>query len=205
MAEHSDSSSGRYFWLSWVFASSAGMAAGLALTFLILNAIDLFLVINQDRFLAYIMLPSIGTSIGFAQWLVLRRRITQARWWILASVVGYSVCLVTLLVFDDLRLPSEKLWPDALLLLLTGVVVGVPQWIVLRRYDPRAGWWVLASGLGLLGQLVVVANPASTPVGFIGYLAFEGAFLGAVTGFLLVRLLGGRPMREGALLRQGAN
>ncbi len=53
MAEHNSSSSGRYFWLSWVFASGAGMAAGLALTILILNARDLFFGINEDRFLAY--------------------------------------------------------------------------------------------------------------------------------------------------------
>ncbi len=35
--------------------------------------------------------PLIGTLIGFFQWLLLRRRIKQAAWWILASMLGWGL------------------------------------------------------------------------------------------------------------------
>ena len=35
----------------------------------------------------------LGTAIGIAQWLVLRRVVHQAGWWILASIVGWTVSL----------------------------------------------------------------------------------------------------------------
>jgi hypothetical protein len=34
---------------------------------------------------------AIGTSLGVAQWLVLRRHVPEARWWILASAIAWAV------------------------------------------------------------------------------------------------------------------
>ena len=34
-----------------------------------------------------------GASVGIAQWLVLRRQVAKAGWWVLASTVGWAMCV----------------------------------------------------------------------------------------------------------------
>jgi len=69
---------------------------------------------------------------------------------------------------------------------LGGAVVGILQWLVLRRQVSRAGWWVLASTVGL-GLSMAVAG-AFLDMELVGLLV-GGAVLGAVTGGALVWLL----------------
>ena len=57
--------------------------------------------------------------------------------WMLASAVG-SVLLGKGMQFVD----SE------LLVALLGLIVGIAQWLVLRQYVRKAGWWILASAIG---------------------------------------------------------
>jgi hypothetical protein len=38
----------------------------------------------------------VGASVGIAQWLVLRRQVSQAGWWVLASSVGFTVTFAVL-------------------------------------------------------------------------------------------------------------
>ena len=65
-----------------------------------------------------------------------------------------------------------------------GTVLGVLQWLVLRRQVARAGWWVLASTVGwIVGGLV--SGITDTAAGW----AVLGAVYGAITGSVLVWLL----------------
>ena len=58
-----------------------------------------------------------------------------------------------------------------------GAVIGIAQWLVLRRLVSRAGWWILASTVGwAVGAAVVTLVFPPQP----GVLA--GAVLGAMTG-----------------------
>jgi hypothetical protein len=68
---------------------------------------------------------------------------------------------------------------------LFGTVVGVLQWLVLRRQVARAGWWVLASTVGW-----VVGMPLGDSVGGPAL----GAAYGAITGTALVLLLRQAPL-----------
>jgi len=34
---------------------------------------------------------AIGTALGLGQWLVLRRHVPEARWWVLANAIGWSI------------------------------------------------------------------------------------------------------------------
>ena len=81
-----------------------------------------------------------------------------------------------------------------------GAAIGILQWLVLRRQVSGAGWWVLASTMGWavgsgLGLLVfrTVALAVSSDAAFIVALsvgaAVDGAAMGAITGFALVKLL----------------
>ncbi len=67
---------------------------------------------------------------------------------------------------------------------LAGLVAGGLQWLLLRRWVARAGWWVLGSALGWalgLGLAVAVGRT-------LGWMV-AGAVGGAITGPLLIWLL----------------
>jgi hypothetical protein len=76
--------------------------------------------------------------------------------------------------------------------------LGLPQWLVLRNYVSRAGWWVPAqSAAWALGMPLVFFAAGSIPDGtplpvvvavVAGTLALAGAVVGAVHGVVLVRL-----------------
>ncbi len=96
--------------------------------------------------------------------------------WVLAGTVGWAV---------SGRVIAVGSYRDIIVAGYTGVaaggiVVGVLQWLVLRRQVARAGWWVLASTVGW-----VVGGPVGA---FVGWPAL-GAVYGAITGSALVGLL----------------
>ncbi len=74
----------------WVLASSVGLAVGFAVALAVLAAVGLA---GGSHFSggagALVLFGAVaGASVGIAQWLVLRRHIPGAGWWVLASIVG---------------------------------------------------------------------------------------------------------------------
>lgn len=88
--------------------------------------------------------------------------------------------------------------------ILGGIVgaalVGVMQWVVLRRQLSRVGWWVLATTVGLaLGTVAALFAGASGQRGipFPASLAPFGALIGAVVGLMQWRILRRQVARAG--------
>jgi hypothetical protein len=142
-----------------------------------------------------------GAVGGFMQWLVLRRQIAAAGWWVLASALGFAIAPIVAItglmaVSQIMSLDGNPLVAPILLGVLFGVVSGILPWFVLRRQLARAGWWVPAHLLGSLlgGAMGIVAFHAVILIGFYQFDwaaagAIFGAGLGAVTGITLVWLL----------------
>jgi hypothetical protein len=187
------------FWLGWLFASTVSLAvAGGVL-------VGLYVTTEGSFVLPQVTL---GASIGVAQWLVLRGRVTRAGWWVLASTIGFALGSVL----------SEAVI-DAITWGILGVALGIAQWFVLRRWVSHAVWWVLASAvpLAMLGVFSFMASnvisAATDPGNFffpmrayyvpgLGTQSIETIALtlvcaslvalvgyGAITGVVLVRLL----------------
>ncbi|MCP3962659.1 MAG: VanZ family protein [bacterium] len=88
-----------------------------------------------------------GVLIGVLQWLVLRRHVTRAGRWVFASLGAAAV--VGAVVFGVGVVDAEAGWIGGVSVF--GTVVGVLQWLVLRRQIPGraggcwparwAGWW----------------------------------------------------------------
>ncbi len=97
--------------------------------------------------------------------------------WVLASTVAVFVLVG---VFADVVVGV------GVGMLLFGVLVGIAQWLVLRRQVSSAGLWVLAStvGGGVVGVVAVF-------VGVVGVVAVVVALVtgGAITGSAMVWLL----------------
>jgi hypothetical protein len=176
-------------WLGWTLATALGLIIGYLPAALFVNQLDLGL--------ARVIVPLLaGILIGVAQWLVLRRYVTESADWVLhlagSWVVGYTIGL---LVVDLL---AESFLGVVLGYILFGVIIALFQWPVLRREVPQVGIWVLANVLGwtlgaILSQVVLAAlfgeNPANLLAITVVNMAVTGLVAGLITGLALVRIV----------------
>lgn len=114
-----------------------------------------------------------GSTIGLAQWFVLRRELERVGWWVGATIAGYA-SLGLFAAFANALQPGWLTWgatligsgklfwlarvnpdwpasswaPGALTYVLFACTLGVLQWLVLRRQVRRAGWWIAISAVG---------------------------------------------------------
>jgi hypothetical protein len=114
-----------------------------------------------------------GLSIAFFQWLVLRREFQGIRSWIAATTLGFASLGILPLIAGILR-PDWPAWaftlildgkfhwlarvmpdwplaawlPGAVTLTMFGAVLGILQWIVLRKHCQSAAYWILISTAG---------------------------------------------------------
>ena len=70
------------FWLRWLLATTAGWAVGLAILVSLPQTATPALVEG-------ILFVLSGTLAGVLQWLLLRRHIRRAGWWVLVSAAGW--------------------------------------------------------------------------------------------------------------------
>jgi hypothetical protein len=197
-------------WLQWVLASILGYGVGTTIGNALANLIPAMTCTQSfsDSFIDRLTnIPCIQPSLslilivfilglagGFMQWLVLRHRIAGAGWWIPASALGFPIALV--LADKAMRLAGDFAAAPILLGVLFGVLSGSMPWLVLRRQNARAGWWLPAHLLGALvgGAFGIVAFHSAALMGLYQFTwaaagAMFGAGLGAITGIALVWLL----------------
>lgn len=176
-------------WLWWVFANSAGLLLGVALGLAlgpvaISVARTLGVGVSDDERIAMGMIPTIGPSLAIAQSLTLRKHLPQARWWVLATTVGWVAGAATVFTVVPVGF-APRLVEYVVSFGTIGLVLGVAQWPVLRRQVPHAGWWVLASLVGWAGVPLVFGRAITST----GELAAVVALSPAITGFVLIQLL----------------
>ena len=80
------------FAIWWVLASLVGGAVGFAVAGAVLGAVlEAVAAAGGFAMAAAVVMAVAGASLGIAQWLVLRRQVSRAGWWVLASTVGLAV------------------------------------------------------------------------------------------------------------------
>jgi MFS family permease len=93
------------------------------------------------------------------QWLLLRKHVQKAGWWILATLGGWAVTLlvaarvsVLLEVTPDELISSENYAVIALGIfvagLLLGIVTALLQWFVIRNVHEKSFLWIMFSSVG---------------------------------------------------------
>lgn len=173
-------------WLWWVVAGVVGWAAGWGLGW---SEVEFWSV---DIAAAEYGGVVVGvTVVGALQWLMLRQRMARAAWWIVASLVsGVVAGGVIYGVGGDAGFTAEVTrdldvgW--VVEAGLYGAVLGVLQWLVLRRQVALSGLWVVASTVGW-----IVGDPVCSSLMDFGALSWVvfGAVYGAITGLVLMWLL----------------
>jgi len=91
-------------------------------------------------------MTAVGLSTGVVQWLLLRRRLAGAGWWIPLTVAGWLAGgLLVFLIFTQLVDGSASPPAPGLAFLALAGSVGLAQWLFLRRLVRGAAWWLVAS------------------------------------------------------------
>jgi hypothetical protein len=134
----------------------------------------------------------ISIPISLAQWIALRWIFPTSKLWILSIPVGI---LLVILIIREL---PDWLWqivddqsPAALAVgyLLIGLIIALPQWLLLRHQFSNSSIWLLGSSIGVaLGFGLVLATDLINQSTIISYIV--AVFVYAIsTGLILSRLI----------------
>ncbi len=210
-------------WFQWILANAVGETVGLGGTLLVGG----LLLLNAQKTVGIVPAAALavlagtfieGIVVGTAQWLVLRQPLKSMRWraWVLATALGAFMAWTLgmrpstfMFTGADTGGAAPAQMSDLMVYTLAAVmgfvlgpILGVPQWLVLRRYVLKAGWWVLANALAWMVGMVVVFVGTSfiAPEGItlsvapmlLLFLFAAGAAVGAVHGLVLIWLLRSR-------------
>lgn len=163
-------------WFLWLMASALGWSEGMYLGWTGGGDPMMLRSVPADLAGGVTGLALGGLLLCVLQWLVLRSHLRDAGRWVLAGVVAMAVSSAGILGAGS-GMP-EVAWFASVWTL--GLLMGLLQWLVLRREIDGAGWWVVASPIAW-----AVGLPLGEMVGPLGH----GAAYGAITGAALVVLL----------------
>lgn len=131
---------------------------------------------------------SMGLIIGIAQWPILRKWFVDGLKWILMTGIGWSLGLVLGLSLYDWLKYVINIEPTIFEVIANGLSIGffsgIAQWMLLRHYIPKSGWWIFTTSLGwILGLAYIQTMGEGTLIAFI----VMGIIAGIFSGFLLVQ------------------
>lgn len=142
-----------------------------------------------------------GIIAGITQWLVLRTQTNWAGQWLRNSILGwivswgfvFGVFALARVVQLNLATKIPQFIILSIILGCGGVIIGCSQWIVLRQYTIRTGWWLLMNAVVLptgimVGSFVTRRGPNDI-FDFILWGGIAGLIIGIATGGVMVWLL----------------
>jgi hypothetical protein len=179
------------FGFFWTLVTILGLVLGIVISLLVISAISKIANTDEDTIGIFIILPSIGFSVGFLQWLKLRRRVSWASMWIWVTAAGWMISIpLALSLYSWLQSISAStfvdVWGKTIQATMIAILIGVIQWLLLRRHISRAGWWIFANLIGWNAASLLAG--AGAMVGVLDSIPM-GISVGAVTGLALAWLL----------------
>jgi hypothetical protein len=179
----------------WMVANILGISAIAALPLVFPSII---LIDNKVLTTFFVLLP-----ISLAQWLALRTFSRTSVFWIFTIPVGIGIYVLILrYILDGLRniADSESIAVMTSAYLLIGFIIGLLQWLILRRQFARSGLWLLGStaGVGFSFWLILATDLINHSV----ILAYIVAILiyTVTTGLVLAWLIANRTRSGETLL-----
>jgi hypothetical protein len=216
----------RRLYVAWIGANAAAEAIGLGTTLLIgwalaptidqLAGVSVTVVAALTAIALGALLE--GVIVGVGQELVLRTRLAGLRRsWTVATVIGAALAWVlgmipstvaALTSSDGASPATAEPAPFVQMLLAIGLglvagpILGVAQWVVLRRFVERAGRWLWANAIAWAAGMPLIfvgmdavpwtGHPGVVVLWIYGICATVGALVGAIHGRFLIHLLQSR-------------
>lgn len=135
--------------------------------------------------------------LSLAQWLALRRFTRVSSLWILSLPLSMLLAsaiirLTPIGLWESLGLNDESVFVLTISYLVAGFLLGLPQWLLLRRHHSPASVWLLGSTVGLgLGFFLILATDWINNAVVLAYVVVPLVYAFA-TGLALVYLVGSR-------------
>jgi hypothetical protein len=174
------------------------MLGGFALSYAVVyGAKAMFEGVNEDRLMTLIMVEALALTYTVAQWWIIRREIEGSTIWFWASFAGWLVAIaLTAFLGRQGLIASETLGGRILLGILVGLIVGIAQWLPLRKSFQWASLWILGSVVGWSILMLVLGRSITN----IFEMVLVGAIPGISTGLVLVVLTSHPRMESKGLL-----
>jgi len=182
--------------VQWVLACTFGAPIGWVIGFSVYEPITRIIRWAATQAVLFAL---VGAVVGLAQWLVLRREVRGAGWWILAGAGGWPAGFALGDVLAKALLPDASVAVSgAVTFAVVGAVTGGLQALLLwTKKVPLVGWWLLGSVVGWAAgwfvsmvALNALGTPTSEMVGISLGFAITGFIAGIISGFVLVGILG---------------
>ena len=142
-------------------------------------------------FISMVSWSLIGVCVGIGQWMFLRKYIGKAIFWIISSFVGWSSCGILLFIFDFQKMGIQRVTSSIVTgeFALCGLIIGIMQWLVIRKKVLKAGRWVLIN-LMLWGSMVISKPYLREPeYSMFIILILWTAIYGGISGIAITNLL----------------
>jgi hypothetical protein len=141
------------FFLFWIIATVIGAVLGFAMSLNIGNRLPAS-PIASVIILALFSVNFAGIVATCLQWIVLSIFIKRSIAWLVTGSIGWCFPFAAiLLLFVHITGQSADL------IAAGGLTAGFLQWLVMRKWMPRAGWWVLANTIGWSLVVVFLSHP----------------------------------------------
>ena len=138
----------------------------------------------MDLIIAITIIFPLSILLGFSQWLVIRKKISNSRFWILTTVAGFfvSMSILSIPYFTNEYYTSERnvLLDIVLTWAMLGVFTGLLQWTILRTNISKSLYWLPINTITFIG---------------VGVIWNYGTFL-VVIGWLLAGLISGMFLKK---------
>ena len=177
-------------WPGWLAATIFGFAIATAVGLTVKDPLEDTL---GDVVVAAVFVIFFGVVVGTLQWLVLKQYMNRVGWWIPATLVGVALSAVVIRASEAAVQPLGlgEMTEGVVSVVLIGAIVGISQWPVLRPHVSRAGWWVLASILGMALFVPVLWATEHLGIWDLGFFGSSHLFGYTVSDLVLTTFLGG--------------
>jgi hypothetical protein len=157
----------------------------------------------SDVLASFLMGVASGGITSFFQWLLLRKFLSNAKWWIVVGALGSSignainnVVLSSGGISEQARFASILCFSLLIMVPLIGLFKGFLEWLVLRKTFQNSTRWIgvraITNVVVVVISLVEFSIRTSLNLNVWGYVLtlfaaglIEGVIFGAITGYLL--------------------
>lgn len=178
--------SGWLFFLFWIIATVTGAALGFVTSLYIGNRLPASPT-APVLILAFFLVNFAGIFATCFQWAVLGIFIKRSIAWLVTGLIGWCFPFAAILILF-VRITGQS----ADLIAAGGLTAGFLQWLTMRKWVPRAGWWILANTIGWSLVVVLLSRPTPfqlpTSWGYWSMLLLP-FFPGVITGVTMMLLM----------------
>ncbi len=139
----------------------------------------------------------IGFSIGITQWRLLRKLFNVSSFWLYSIVLGFIIVeLIAGIILWKLDINRGELsfiefnaLAHALLLTITGFIIGIIQMPLLKKHYAGSAYWVMASTAAWGMSIFITAIDQNSELALLITFMIGAILYGAITGATLMWIL----------------